>query len=34
VRGLNVFFTDVTGRRQLEHEFLAAEAARNQPRQA
>ena len=26
-RGLNVFFSDVTGRRQLEHEFLAAEAA-------
>ena len=26
-RGLNVFFTDVTGRRQLEHDLLAAEAA-------
>jgi len=30
-RGLNVFFTDVTGRRQLEHDFLVAEAARKQP---
>ena len=30
-RGLNVFFTDVTGRRQLEHDFLVAEAARRQP---
>ena len=30
-RGLNVFFSDVTGRRQLEHELLAAEAAQAQP---
>ena len=30
-RGLNVFFTDVTGRRQLEHELLVAEAERKQP---
>ena len=29
-RGLNVFFSDVTGRRQLEHELLAAEAAQRQ----
>jgi PAS domain S-box-containing protein len=29
-RGLNVFFSDVTGRRQLEQDFLA-EAARKQP---
>ena len=29
-RGLNVFFSDVTGRRQLEHEFLAADAGRKQ----
>ena len=33
-RGLNVFFTDVTGRRQLEHDFLVAEAARKQPRRS
>jgi PAS domain S-box-containing protein len=26
-RGLSVFFSDVTGRRQLEHDLLAAEAA-------
>lgn len=31
-RGLNVFFTDVTGRRQLEHDFLVAEAAQRQLR--
>ena len=31
-RGLNVFFSDVTGRRQLEHDFLAAEAAQKQLR--
>ena len=31
-RGLNVFFTDVTGRRQLEHDFLVAEAARKHSR--
>ncbi|HZW88428.1 MAG TPA: PAS domain S-box protein [Myxococcaceae bacterium] len=30
-RGLNVFFSDVTGRRQLEEDFLAAEAARKEP---
>ena len=29
-RGLNVFFSDVTGRRQLEHDFLAADAARKE----
>jgi len=32
-RGLNVFFSDVTGRRQLEHDFLAADAARKQQQQ-
>jgi len=31
VRGLNVFFSDVTGRRQLERDFLAADAASKQP---
>ena len=31
-RGLNVFFSDVTGRRQLEHDFLVAEAAQKQLR--
>ena len=30
-RGLNVFFSDVTGRRQLERDFLAADAAGKQP---
>lgn len=31
-RGLNVFFSDVTGRRQLEEDFLAVEAARKAER--
>jgi hypothetical protein len=29
-RGLNVFFRDVTGRRQLERDLLAAEAAQRE----
>ena len=33
-RGLNVFFTDVSGRRQLEHDFLVSEAARKQLRRS
>lgn len=33
-RGLNVFFRDVTGRRQLEHDFLVSEAARKQPQRS
>ena len=31
-RGLNVFFNDVTGRRQLEHDLLSTEAFRNRLR--
>ena len=33
-RGLNVFFSDVTGRRQLERDFLVAEAAQKQLRRS
>ena len=33
-RGLNVFFSDVTGRRQLEHDLLASEAFQNELRRS